>query len=68
MDLKNGAHKDQNGHVQMLVFILGNCGEFLHVVTVLLEYLADCSIRVSQSCIIFVGVGDTCPLCHPLGE
>ena len=37
----------------------------LHEVTVLLEYLTDCSIRVSQSSVVFC-VGEFAPLwiCH----
>ena len=41
---------------QMLVFILNNYGGFsivFCVVTVLFEYLTDCSIRVSRSCLNF---------------
>ena len=54
--------------LQMLVFIVSNCGGFsivLYVVTVLLKYLTDCSIRVSRSFIIFFW-GEACALCAPL--
>ena len=37
---------------QMQVFILINCGGLLYVVTVLLEYLTDCCIKVFQSSLI----------------
>ena len=39
----------------------------LHMVTVLLEHLllTDCSIRVSQSCIMFILEGEHVPLCPP---
>ena len=42
--------------LQMLVFIPSNYGGLIVfcVVTVLLEYLTDCSIRVSRSCFIVV--------------
>ena len=41
----------------MQVFILSGGLLIVHVVTVLLQYLIDCSIRVSRSCVyrIFLG-------------
>ena len=44
--------------LQMLVFILNNYGRFsVLCVTVLLNYLTDFSIRVSQSCFFLGGGG-----------